>query len=46
MKIQRNAHHYNLSLAREYDNYKLVQGRVYNLPKVIDYGKTVLGPFL
>jgi hypothetical protein len=39
MKIQRDAHRYNLSLATEYDNYKLVQGRVQYLPKVIDYGQ-------
>ena len=39
MKIQRKAHLRNLSLAREHDNYKLMQGRVCNLAQIIDYGE-------
>jgi len=39
MKIQRKAHLRNLSLAREHDNYKLMEGRVCNLAQVIDYGE-------
>jgi len=39
MKIQRNTHCHNLSLAREYENYQLVQGDLSNLPDIIDYGE-------
>lgn len=38
MKVQRNAHLHKLSLIREHENYKLVQGRVDQLPEIIDYG--------
>ena len=39
MKIQCNAHLRDLSLAREHDNYKLMQGCVCNLAQIIDYGE-------
>jgi len=39
MKIQRDAHLYNLSLAKEHDNYNLVQGCCHHLPMVIDHGQ-------